>query len=61
MDRNNGWRFPNNNYGPENGLDTGDVETFKKDPEAAVSGKLYSIDLGKQKSIVFGKQFSIVI
>ena len=37
MENSNGWRFPNNNYGPENGLDTGDVETFKKDPSAALA------------------------
>lgn len=36
----NKWRFPNNNYGPENGLDTGDVETFKKDPEAALAREI---------------------
>ena len=34
------WRFPSNNYGPENGLDTGDVETFKKDPDAALATTL---------------------
>ena len=26
------WRSPINDYGPENGLDTGDIETFKKEP-----------------------------
>ena len=26
----NKWRFPSNNYGPENGLDTSDMETFEK-------------------------------
>lgn len=36
----NRWRFPNNNYGPENGLDTGDVETFKKDPDAALAREI---------------------
>lgn len=36
----NKWRFPNNNYGPENGLDTGDVETFKKDPDAALAREI---------------------
>lgn len=33
------WRSPNNDYGPEVGLDNGDVETFKKEPEEAL-GKL---------------------
>lgn len=40
MENINGWRFPNNNYGPENGLDTGDVETFKKDPDAALAREI---------------------
>ena len=40
MDNIKGWRFPDNNYGPENGLDTGDVETFKKDPDAALAREI---------------------
>lgn len=40
MNSNKVWRFPSNNYGPENGLDTGDVETFKKDPEAALAREI---------------------
>ena len=49
----NGWRFPNNNYGPENGLDTSDLETFKKDPDAALSREICqnSIDAKVNKSI----------
>jgi hypothetical protein len=35
-----GWRFPSNNYGPENGLDTSDLEMFKKDPDAALSREI---------------------
>lgn len=31
------WRSPNNDYGPEIGLDNGDVETFKKEPEVALA------------------------
>lgn len=31
------WIFPGNNYGTENGLDTTDMETFKKDPIASLS------------------------
>lgn len=31
------WRSPNNDYGPEIGLDNGDVETFKKEPEEALA------------------------
>ena len=31
------WRSPNNDYGPEVGLDNGDVETFKKEPEESLA------------------------
>ena len=31
------WRSPNNDYGPEIGLDNGDVETFKKEPEESLA------------------------
>lgn len=34
------WRFPHNNYGQEDGLDTSDVETFKKDPEASLAREI---------------------
>lgn len=37
MINNECWRYPSNGYGTENGLDTGDVETFKKDPNASLS------------------------
>lgn len=33
----NKWRSPSNDYGPEIGLDNGDVETFKKEPEEALA------------------------
>lgn len=63
MNSNNAWRFPNNNYGPENGLDTGDVETFKKDPEAALAREICqnSIDaqFGNAQTRVEFKLFEI--
>jgi hypothetical protein len=31
------WRFPGNNYAGENGLDTSDIETFRKDPLASLA------------------------
>lgn len=31
------WRCPINDFGPEMGLDSGDVETFKKEPEASLA------------------------
>lgn len=34
------WRAPNNDYGPENGLDTGDVETFKKEPVLSLAREI---------------------
>lgn len=36
----NKWRFADNNYGRENGLDTSDMETFKKDPTAALAREI---------------------
>lgn len=40
MNKINIWRFVSNGYGPENGLDTGDVETFKKDPDGALAREI---------------------
>ena len=31
------WRFAGNNYTEESGLDTADMETFKKDPIASLA------------------------
>lgn len=59
----NDWRFPNNNYGQENGLDTSDMETFKKDPEASLAREICqnSIDAAdsNKKVIVEFKTFKI--
>lgn len=63
MNNDIGWEFPHNNYGPENGLDTGDVEIFKKDPEAALAREICqnSIDarLGDLQTRVEFKLFEI--
>lgn len=34
------WRFPGNNYTAESGLDTADMETFKKDPISSLAREL---------------------
>lgn len=38
--KNNMWRFPGNNYASETGLDTSDMETFKKDPISSLAREL---------------------
>ena len=37
MEQKENWRFAGNNYTAENGLDTADMETFKKDPIASLA------------------------
>ena len=34
------WRFPNNNYTNENGLDTSDMEMFKRDPVSSLTREI---------------------
>lgn len=34
------WRFPDNNYTSENGLDTSDMEMFKKDPVSSLAREI---------------------
>ncbi len=48
------WRFPDNRYTNENGLDTSDMETFKKDPVSSLAREICqnSIDAGFQKKPV---------
>lgn len=48
----NTWRFPGNGYTQDQGLDTSDMETFKKDPIASLARELCqnSIDARKQKA-----------
>lgn len=36
----NAWRFPDNRYLQENGLDTSDMETFKKDPLSSLAREI---------------------
>lgn len=63
MDNNRMWRFPSNNYGNESGLDTGELEIFKKDPGAALAREICqnSIDAkhGDLKTVVEFKLFEI--
>ena len=37
MEEKENWRFKGNNYTYENGLDTADMETFKKDTIASLA------------------------
>lgn len=57
------WRFPDNNYGPEKGIDDGDVETFKSDPIPSLAREILqnSIDAnrGEGPTIVEFNTFSI--
>ena len=58
------WTFPGNNYTNENGLDTADMETFKKDPMASLAREICqnSIDAridGNSKVKVEFKPFKI--
>ena len=58
------WRFKGNNYTYENGLDTADMETFKKDPIASLARESCqnSIDAkkdGEKKVIIEFKTFEI--
>lgn len=48
------WRFPNNNYTNENGLDTSDMEMFKKDPVSSLAREICqnSIDAAYEKKPV---------
>lgn len=57
------WNFNGNGYGPENGLDTSDMETFKKDPISSLAREVCqnSIDAksGDGKVIVEFKSFEV--
>lgn len=64
MDIKEGWRFVGNNYTNKNGLDTADMETFKKDPIASLARESCqnSIDAkedGKNKVILEFKTFEL--
>lgn len=64
MDIKEGWRFVGNNYTNKNGLDTADMETFKKDPIASLARESCqnSIDAkedGKNKVILEFETFEL--
>lgn len=60
----NKWKFPDNNYGQENGIDSSDVETFKKDPEGSLAREIVqnsidaNIDVQKRVIVEF-KEFQV--
>ena len=39
------WRFPDNNYTSENGLDTSDMEMFKKDPVSSLAREILDAEI----------------
>lgn len=55
------WRFPDNHYMSENGLDTSDMETFKKDPLSSLAREICqnSIDAGDGGSAPVRVEFSL--
>ena len=64
MDFKENWRFAGNNYTAENGLDTADMETFKRDPIASLARETCqnSIDAkkeGEKKVKIEFKSFEI--
>ncbi|MBR2240256.1 MAG: hypothetical protein IJ890_02575 [Clostridia bacterium] len=64
MEGKENWRFKGNNYTYENGLDTADMETFKKDPIASLARESCqnSIDAkkdGEKKVVIEFKTFEI--
>ncbi|MCM1130686.1 MAG: hypothetical protein NC310_01265 [Roseburia sp.] len=61
----NTWRFPGNGYTQDQGLDTSDMETFKKDPIASLARELCQNSIDARRENVKGpvriefKSFSI--
>ncbi|MDE7263605.1 MAG: hypothetical protein K2N64_02970 [Anaeroplasmataceae bacterium] len=61
----NMWRFPGNGYTQDQGLDTSDMETFKKDPIASLARELCQNSIDARKKTAKGpvrvefKSFSI--
>jgi len=55
------WRFPSNNFDVEKGLDTADMETFKKDPISSLAREICqnSIDAHNDKSKPVKIEFSL--
>ena len=44
------WKFSKNDYGIDNGLDSTDMETFKKDPIASLARESCQNSVDAQKS-----------
>ena len=61
MSINQQWRFPSNNYDVEKGLDTADMETFKKDPISSLAREICqnSIDARRNKNRPVKVEFSL--
>ena len=55
------WRFPANNFDVEKGLDTADMETFKKDPISSLAREICqnSIDARKDKNLPVRVEFAL--
>ena len=45
------WRFPDNGYGNETGIDDTGVETFKKDPVGALAREICQNSIDAQENI----------
>lgn len=45
------WRFPGNNFTTESGLDTADMETFKKDPISSLARELVQNSIDARKDL----------
>ncbi len=61
MNNINQWRFPSNNYDKEQGLDTADMETFKRDPISSLAREICqnSIDARRDKDMPVKVEFSL--
>lgn len=46
----NKWRFPGNGYTQDQGLDTADMETFKRDPISSLARELCQNSIDAKKS-----------
>jgi hypothetical protein len=55
------WRFPANNFDVEKGLDTADMETFKKDPISSLAREICqnSIDARRDKDLPVRVEFAL--
>ena len=51
MNKDQIWRFPSNNYDVEKGLDTADMETFKKDPISSLAREICQNSIDARKDL----------